>query len=119
MILHAEHRTRAMAEALDGSVVQIEMRHLDVLGQRRRVDGEAVVLRSDFDLPGLELLHRMIRAAMTEFQLERLAPHREAEDLMTEADAKTGTSDPTSRLALSIAYGRAAGSPGPLLRNTP
>src|SRR3989441_1207351 len=32
---------------------------------------------------------------------------------------KTGTSDATSRFALSIAYGRAAGSPGPLLRNTP
>ena len=39
-------------------------------------------------LPELQLLHRMIRAAVAELQLERLAADGEAEDLVAEADAE-------------------------------
>ena len=39
-------------------------------------------------LPVVELLHRMVRAAMAELQLERLAAHRQTENLMPEADAE-------------------------------
>src|SRR5712692_10988820 len=86
MILHAKHRMRLVTQSLHRSVVQIHMRHLDIRGQRRRIDGEPVVLRRDLDLAGCELLHRMIRAAVAELQLERGASHREAENLVTETD---------------------------------
>ena len=77
-----------MAEPLDGSVVEIQVRDLDVGRQRARIDREAVILRGDFDLAGAELLHRMIRAAMAELQLERLAADSEAKNLVSEADAE-------------------------------
>src|SRR5204863_6054149 len=39
VVLHAEHRTMPMPESFDGAVVQIDMRHLDIVGQRFRIDG--------------------------------------------------------------------------------
>ena len=64
------------------------MRHLDIVGQRFGIDRKAVILRGDLDLAGLEKLDRMIRAAMTELELERFSAEREAKDLMAEADAE-------------------------------
>src|SRR5207248_11804338 len=66
MILHAEHRPFTVTQSFDSSVVQIQMRHLDIVGQRFRIDREAVILRRDFDLSSLQLLHRMVRASVTE-----------------------------------------------------
>ena len=48
---------------------------------------EAVVLRGDLDPTGLEVLHRVVRAAVAEGQLEGLEPDRPAEQLVAEADA--------------------------------
>jgi hypothetical protein len=45
-----------------------------------------VVLRGDLDLPGREVLDRVVRAAVTERQLEGLEPDRAAEQLVAEAD---------------------------------
>ena len=56
--------------------------------QRLGIHGEAVVLRGDLDLAGLEFLDRMIRAAVAELQLEGLAAERQPEDLVAEADAE-------------------------------
>ena len=64
------------------------MGDLDISGERFGIDGETVILRGDLDLAGLEKLDGMVRAAMTELQLERLAAQREAKDLMTEADTE-------------------------------
>ncbi len=61
---------------------------LHVLRQRFGIDREAVILRRDFDLSGLQEFHRMIRAAMPELQLERLSAERQTENLMTETDAE-------------------------------
>ena len=58
------------------------------LGQRIFGDREAVVLRGDFDGAGLQILHRMIRAAMAELELERLRAAGQAEQLVAEADAE-------------------------------
>ena len=52
------------------------------------IDRKPVILRRDFNLAGRQLLHRVVRAAMAEFQLVGLAAHRQAQDLMTEADAE-------------------------------
>src|SRR5262245_1328400 len=88
MVLHAEHGMLAMPQPFDRAVVQVDVSDLDVGRKRLRIDGKAVVLRGDFHLAGLELLHRMVRAAMSEFELERVAAHRQAKNLMTEADSE-------------------------------
>ena len=62
------------------------MAGLDVGGQRRGVDGEAVVLRRDLDLAGLLVADRVIGAAVAELELERLGAERLAEELMAQAD---------------------------------
>ncbi len=58
------------------------------LGQRIFVDREAVVLRRDLDRARLQILHRMIRAAVAELELERLRAAGQAEQLMAQADAE-------------------------------
>ena len=45
-----------------------------VVGQRRRIDGEAVVLAGDHHAAGVEILHRMVRAVMAELHLDVFAP---------------------------------------------
>src|SRR5712691_4506466 len=88
MVLHREHRLARVTEALDGAVVEIQMRHLDVGGQRSGIDGKAVILRRDFDLARAELLDRMVRAAVTELQLERLAADGKAQNLVAKTDSE-------------------------------
>ena len=88
VILHAEHRLGLVAQPLDGAVVEVDVGDLHVRRQRRRIDGEAVVLRGDLDLAGLELLDRVVGAAVAELQLVGLAAHRQRQDLVAEADAE-------------------------------
>ena len=53
VILHAEQRQRAMAQAFQRVVVQVDVRQLDfALLQRVRIDGEVVIVRRDLDLAG-------------------------------------------------------------------
>src|SRR5207253_9231785 len=48
VVLHAESRQRAVTETLDRAVVQVALRDVEVAGRdRRRVDLELVVLRSE------------------------------------------------------------------------
>src|SRR2546425_669499 len=54
----------------------------------RGVDGEAVILRRDLDPAGREVLHRMVRAVVTERQLVGPAAGGEAQDLVAEANAE-------------------------------
>ena len=87
--------------------------------EQLRVDREAVVLRGDLDLAGLEVHDRMVRAAVAELELEGLAAAGEAEDLVAEADAedrqpcRRTPSPPRSRRCTG------SGSPGPFERKTP
>src|SRR3954462_13078531 len=90
-------------QALDGAVVEVQVRELrgaevglpahglvgvDRLLASRPQDREAVVLRGDLDAAGLEVLDRMVAAAVAEGQLEGLQPDRAAQQLMAEADAE-------------------------------
>src|SRR5438874_7171228 len=80
------HAVVAVAvEALAGAVVQ-----RDVRGIALRRDTEAVVLDGDEHAARLHVLHRMVRAAMAEVELERVVPEREPEQLVAEADAEEG-----------------------------
>src|SRR4051812_337016 len=47
-----------------------------------------MVLRGDFDAARFEVLHRLIAAAMAEFQLERFAAKGLAEDLVAQTNPK-------------------------------
>ena len=91
MVLHAEERQLFVAHALVGVVVEIDVRDFDVArGQRFGIDAEAVILRGDFDFLREQVLYRMIRAVMAEFQLESFAAQSEAAELMAKADTENG-----------------------------
>ena len=55
-------------------------------GDRAVGDGVAVVLARDLDRAGLEPLHRVVAAVVTEAQLVGLAAERRREQLVAEAD---------------------------------
>src|SRR5918992_2631531 len=89
-------------EALHGAVVEVELLQLGgaevglppdrLVGVDRLLAAwaehrEAVVLRGDLDLAGLEVLDRVVRAAVAEGKLERLEADRPAEQLVAKADA--------------------------------
>src|SRR5438067_7673071 len=89
VILHGQHRLAAMSKTFERLIVEIDVRVLDViLAERFGIDGEAVILRGDLDASGAQILHRMIAAAMPEFQFVRAAAEGEAEELVAEADAE-------------------------------
>src|SRR5258706_13786576 len=63
------------------------MRNFNVARRQRfRIHAKTVVLRSDFDLIGQEIFHRMVRTVMAELQLERFAAERQATNLVAEAN---------------------------------
>src|SRR5436309_7817818 len=101
------HAVVAVAmKALAGAVVQ-----RDVRGIALRGDAEAVVLHGDEHTARLHVLHRMVRAAMAEVELEGVVPEREPEQLMAEANAEErhGAEQVADRLDLAGEHGRIAG----------
>ena len=69
-------------------------------------------------LPRGQIHHRLVGAVVAELELVGLAAERQAQDLMAEADAEDRLL--AEQLAhVSIAYGTAPGSPGPLERKMP
>src|SRR5260221_10447970 len=60
MSLEAERGTIGTREALEGTVEERDVRRAQVGAQRRRVDGETVVLARDHHLPGIEILDRVV-----------------------------------------------------------
>src|SRR5438105_15441201 len=87
MILHTIDRFGLMAHSFDCLIVQIDSVDLQFGGQGIGVNSKPVVLRSDFNATGLQILNRLIAAAMAEFELEGLSPESLAEDLVSQADA--------------------------------
>src|SRR5207249_5936977 len=88
VILHAEHGQFAVPHPLQRAVVQVDVRRLHVCGQRPGVYRETVVLRRDLHAAAAVVDDRLIRPAVAELQLERLAAQRQAKQLMTETDAE-------------------------------
>src|SRR6266511_3706171 len=89
VVLHGEHGQLAVAHALGGAVIEIDVRlHETGLLHGLRVHGEAMVLRGDLDTAGEEILDWMIGAVVTELELLRLSAERQAENLVAEADAE-------------------------------
>ena len=89
MILNTERGCILKANSLKGSVVEVDVCHLDVLFvERINVDAESVVLRCDLHLSGAEVLNRVIASSVTKRHLERFRSSRQREDLVPKADAE-------------------------------
>src|SRR4051794_15535544 len=74
-------------EALDRAVVERHVRRLAILA---RGDGETVVLARHEHASAGPLDDRVISAAVSELELERLVAARQGEQLVAEADAQDG-----------------------------
>ena len=71
MILNAKEREALVAHAFVGVIVEIHVCDLHVArGKGFRVYAEPVILRGDFNLLVEQVLNRMIRSMVPEFQLE-------------------------------------------------
>ena len=77
-----------MAHAFDRLVVEVDVGDFDFGRERIGIDGEAVVLRSDGNLSGAEVLDRLVAAAVAELQFEGAAAVGVREELVAEADAE-------------------------------
>ena len=89
MVLDGEGRELFVAHTLDAVVVQVDVGQLHQLRiQTGHVHAEAMVLGGDFDLAGLEILDRLVAAAVAEFEFVGLAAIGQAEDLVAQADAE-------------------------------
>src|SRR5215208_3042448 len=94
MVLHGKEGQVTMANALDGSIIEIHVRNLE-RGRTRDAAGlanyrEAMVLSCDQDLPTAEVAHRMIAPAVTVRQLGGRTAIRQAHQLMAQADSEGG-----------------------------
>ena len=88
--------------------------------QRPGLHREPVVLRGDLHAAGLEVLHRVVAAAVPELQLEGPGAQREARGSDGPGRCRRPGRPPRATAARSPRPRAArAGSPGPLLRNTP
>src|SRR5215216_2840271 len=65
------------------------MRNVDIIQvERLGIDGEAMILGSDFDLFSPDVQYRMIASMVTEFQFECLCTKGQTEYLMTKTNAE-------------------------------
>src|SRR5439155_17784158 len=79
--LKAERRLVGEREALQAAVEQRHMRHSRIGGQRRRIDGEAMVLARDQHLSRVAVEHGMVGTVVAKFHFHGLAADRETEEL--------------------------------------
>src|SRR5687768_10461813 len=92
MVLNGEQRQLAMPNSFDGSIVQVDVRHLErgragnaaTLAKHR----EAMVLRGDEDLVVAQIANRVVSTAMTVRQLPGPTAVGESHQLVAEADAE-------------------------------
>src|SRR5688572_299656 len=92
MILDREYGELLVAQPLDGAVVQVHVRNLELRCTRDSLliasDREAVVLRGDEHRSRLYFLHRVISAAMAVWKLDGGSPECEPQQLMPETDTE-------------------------------
>ena len=80
-----------MADTLVRAIVHIDEERLPVGGQRRIVDGIAMVLRGDEALGGAYLLNGLVVRAMTVFQFISLGTGGSGQELVTQTDTHART----------------------------
>src|SRR6266480_7783843 len=62
------------------------MRDFDIRRERVRIDSKTVILRGDRHFAAAQVFHRLIRAAMSKFQLEGRSAEGEAKHLVPETN---------------------------------
>ena len=65
MILDGENRQSFVPQSGDRVVIQIKVSYLHIIGQTFRFDGETVIVRSNFNFSGCQILYRLVAAAMS------------------------------------------------------
>src|SRR5262245_23908434 len=88
MPLKAERGSISPGEPLEGTVEEGYVRRPQILRDGGRINGEAMVLAGDDHAPGVEVLHRVVRAVVPELHLHGLRARGEAHELVAEADAE-------------------------------
>ncbi len=93
VVLDREDGESRVPHPLDGPIVQVHVRQFHLPTRDRvDVDGKAVVLGGDLDLPGVKLLDRMVRPMMAELELVRPTAQGETQNLMPETDPEDRSS---------------------------
>jgi hypothetical protein len=77
-----------VSHSLHTAVIQIDMGNHHLLRQRLGTHTETVVLGGDFHSAGDKVLHRLVAAPMTEFELVCGAAVCQAKNLMTQVYAE-------------------------------
>src|SRR2546425_1422754 len=92
VVLDGKNRVLPVLYSFDRSVVEVKVGDLKRLRARNATrlspHRESMILGRDKYLSRRKIAHRMIPPAMAVGQLDRLASHRQAEQLMAETDAK-------------------------------
>src|ERR1039458_1772243 len=89
VVLHAEERECLVTQTFERLVVQINVGQLDLVRvDGVGIDGEIVVVRSDFNLACSVVLNRMVAAVVAEFELVSAPAEGEATELGAQTDSK-------------------------------
>ena len=89
VVLHTEAALADDLQALAHPIIEVDVCHAyrsAEPAERVGIDGEVVILAGDLDRVGDQVLDRVIAAVLTERQLDRAGPERQAEQLVTQAD---------------------------------
>ena len=90
MILNGEDGQVFVAQPFYRTIIQINMGDFQLFGQTIGIDRVAVVLGGDMSASGGQFFHRMIAAAVAEFQFEGLSAEGMGDQLVAQADAHDG-----------------------------
>src|SRR5205807_4234888 len=90
VVLHRENRVLPVLHPFDGAIVEVKVGDLKRFGTRHAAgvapQRETMVLRRDKYLSCREIPHGLVAAPMAVWELHRVAPERQPEQLVTEAD---------------------------------
>ncbi len=106
-------------QAFGGPVIQVHVGHAASPGAAESMSTlnpwfwDVMAIR-----PVCQVLHGVIAAVVAELQLVRLSAQRQAQHLLTQADAEYGK-PPRSSRTVSMTYVTGSGSPGPLETTSP
>ena len=93
MPLEAENRMISQLNALQREIEQGPVGRFDALGQGLLVDRKAMILARNYNLPGFEILDRVIGAVMAEFHLDGFGARRKRQQLVSEANTENWNTD--------------------------
>src|SRR5438270_5590030 len=92
MVLHPERRQVAMSKSFNGPVVQVHVRHFEVVSALYfalvTLHRKAVVLRCDQHPPRLDLFHRVIPATVAVGHFHRRSTETEAKKLVAKTNSE-------------------------------